>query len=199
MRLLFGALLAFGLAGAAQAQDLCTDPQRSCGRLVEPNCLSRMAAGAIDTSDTGCQGQVATYRECLKTVSSVCGDDAGASVQRSIEVAPSVEATIIVQEASTLEGCVVAGTLPEFGHYRISDKTSFRRPDGQIWFFVTHHKYQGNSSIRVNLPFTPQGWAACRGEKPTCVFRDEAEGAYRITVFESKSDYAQVTITRLEN
>lgn len=72
---------------AAHAQTLCDDPQESCGRIVPPNCLSRVGAGSLAANDD-CAPAAASYRECLALAAQTCGSVTPSPQAESAAAAP---------------------------------------------------------------------------------------------------------------
>lgn len=77
-------------AAVAEETDLCADPAASCGRLLPPNCVTRLGAGALPTEDVdGCQAEFDAYRTCLAEVAVRCSAPrADANAERGPEIAP---------------------------------------------------------------------------------------------------------------
>lgn len=109
-RLAAGAALALGLSSAPQTveaqEELCSDPQTFCGKLLSPRCLSSYGAGSISAAQPAdCEASFAEYRDCLASVAETCGGETGSGLS-----------SVQQEAAESLEGLTrLGGLIPEPG------------------------------------------------------------------------------------
>lgn len=113
--LALGILIAAGVAPAQAEPDRCQDPQARCGALVQPVCVQRNGAGAIEASSQGrklaaCQTQLDKYSACLAWVAENC-QTRGAAPAGSEGGATVVKKTI--RNRTVVEGDLVQGDKVE--------------------------------------------------------------------------------------
>lgn len=88
--ILFAAIAALCALSVGAQDELCKNPQASCGALITPECLQRAGAGSL-TAGGSCADQFAGYQGCLASVVKQCGAPEPATTTTSNAAACSAE------------------------------------------------------------------------------------------------------------